>query len=369
MKILFTALLLIHGLIHLMGFAKAFGYAALPQLTRPISRPEGLLWLLAAGLLLLSALLLWISRTTWPLLALVSLILSQGLIVRHWQAARFGSVANLLVLLVAAPAFNQVRFDRMVQREADELLAGITPPALARPVAPEDLRILPPVVQRWLQRSGLEGKIPPAVVRLKQTGRLRTTPSGNWMPFTAEQYFDLNRPSFVWQADVRMLPMIHLSGRDKFRNGEGEMLIKLLASVDVVNEGHTVPMNTGTMLRFLGELCWFPAAALHPYLRWEAAGPNAARATLSYQGTEVSGLFTFTPEGDLRSFEALRYYGGGPDARQYPWRVEAMGYHTFHGYRIPHQNRVSWQLPEGEFTWLELEITALEPDVKERFTR
>ena len=43
-------LLILHGLIHLMGFAKAFGYAELPQLTQPISRDWGVVWLLAGGL-------------------------------------------------------------------------------------------------------------------------------------------------------------------------------------------------------------------------------------------------------------------------------------------------------------------------------
>lgn len=36
------------GHSHLMGFEKAFEYAELPQLTRPISWPLGLVWLAAA---------------------------------------------------------------------------------------------------------------------------------------------------------------------------------------------------------------------------------------------------------------------------------------------------------------------------------
>ena len=42
------ALVGVHGLIHLMGFAKGFGFADLPQLTQPISRGWGLAWLIAA---------------------------------------------------------------------------------------------------------------------------------------------------------------------------------------------------------------------------------------------------------------------------------------------------------------------------------
>lgn len=43
------ALLGVHGLIHLMGFAKGFGYADLPQLTQPISRAWGAGWLVTYG--------------------------------------------------------------------------------------------------------------------------------------------------------------------------------------------------------------------------------------------------------------------------------------------------------------------------------
>ena len=42
MRWIVAILLAVHGLIHLMGFAKAFGYAELPQLTQPISREMGL---------------------------------------------------------------------------------------------------------------------------------------------------------------------------------------------------------------------------------------------------------------------------------------------------------------------------------------
>ena len=45
MKLAFTVLLLVHGLVHGMGFLKAFGLVRLPQLASPISRPLGVLWL------------------------------------------------------------------------------------------------------------------------------------------------------------------------------------------------------------------------------------------------------------------------------------------------------------------------------------
>jgi hypothetical protein len=41
-------LLVVHGLIHLLGFAKAVRLADLPQLTEPISPFLGAVWLLAS---------------------------------------------------------------------------------------------------------------------------------------------------------------------------------------------------------------------------------------------------------------------------------------------------------------------------------
>jgi hypothetical protein len=41
MRAQLVAVLVVHGLLHIMGFAKAFGLAELPPLTVPIARPTG----------------------------------------------------------------------------------------------------------------------------------------------------------------------------------------------------------------------------------------------------------------------------------------------------------------------------------------
>jgi hypothetical protein len=168
-------------------------------------------------------------------------------------------------------------------------------------------------------------------VRLKQKGELKTKPEGKWMPFTAEQYFDVKNPAFVWVTDVTAFPEIHLSGRDKFYDVKGEMLIKLLSLIPVVDEGKNDKVNSGTMLWFLGETCWFPSAVLNQYITWEEVDANSAKATFSLNNKKVSGLFTFTKNGEFKSFEAERYYGAGEDAQKEKWLVEAISYLKFEG--------------------------------------
>ena len=91
MKFLLLILIVFHGLIHLLGFAKAFHLAAVTQLAQPISKANGALWLVAALLFVLAALLWWFKNDTWWLFAAVATLVSQYLIFTSWQDAKFGT--------------------------------------------------------------------------------------------------------------------------------------------------------------------------------------------------------------------------------------------------------------------------------------
>ena len=99
------ALIAIHALIHFMGFAKAFGLAELTQLTQPIGRGMGLLWLLAGLTLLLAAVMVKTHPGSWWWLAFAGVLLSQAVLFSSWSDARFGTVANVLIALFALQAF------------------------------------------------------------------------------------------------------------------------------------------------------------------------------------------------------------------------------------------------------------------------
>jgi len=99
LRIIFLVVLCLHGMIHLLGFAKAFGLALLPQLTQPISRPRGLLWLAAGALVLATAALLPLAPRWWWVVGAVAVVTSQAVIVTSWSDARFGTLANIVLLV------------------------------------------------------------------------------------------------------------------------------------------------------------------------------------------------------------------------------------------------------------------------------
>ncbi|MDZ4699304.1 MAG: hypothetical protein SH809_06345 [Rhodothermales bacterium] len=76
----FLVVLVLHGLIHVMGFAKAFGYAEIPALTLPISRGQGVLWLLAGHTMLLTAGCLVQAPRLWGSVGLRAVVKGSGIL-------------------------------------------------------------------------------------------------------------------------------------------------------------------------------------------------------------------------------------------------------------------------------------------------
>ncbi len=84
---------------------------------------------------------------------------------------------------------------------------------------------------------------------------------------------------------------------------------------------------------------------------------SSACMTLCYGEITGSGIFRFTPDGDLALFSAMRYMGGEEGAQQHGWIITAESWRTFNGIRVPYKLRATWKLPEEDWTWLRMEIT------------
>jgi hypothetical protein len=125
-RIAFAVVIGIHGLIHLLGAAKAFGWADVPQLRHAISPRGGALWLVAAMLLAGAAITVALGAQSWWWLGLPGMVLSQALITQSWSDAKFGTIVNaviavplLLLLIDARPSSFRSRF----AHDRDALLA------------------------------------------------------------------------------------------------------------------------------------------------------------------------------------------------------------------------------------------------------
>jgi hypothetical protein len=126
-------------------------------------------------------------------------------------------------------------------------------------------------------------------------------------------------------------------------------------------------LDQGGLLRFLGEVQWFPAAALARYITWEEVAPDSARATMTWGGITASMTFRFSPGGRLLESSAMRY--NDARARDERWVNRNQEDGEFGGLRLPASGEARWEYDSGPSPYIRWRITAIEPDRPARFER
>lgn len=363
-RLIFSSILVLHGLLHLVGFAKEWDIGSQGELSGKTfidlsgngSRIAGSLWLITGALFLATAVLFLLRREWYWLPAAVGLLISQTLIIIYWKDARYGTFVNIIVFVVVLFAAAAMLFGQAVKREVKLLQSQALKDD--KIVTEEMLSALPQNVQRWLRHTAVAGSKNPNIIRIMQKGSMRSKPGGKWMPFSAVQYFSIDPPAFVWDARIKVTPFIDIAARDRYHNGSGHMLIKPMYIFTAANSSGK-EMDQGTMLRYLAEMAWFPQAAVSPYLRWEALNDRQSKVTMSYGGIQASGTYSFDEAGNVTAFEARRYGDFGGIYRKETWSINVTGYQTFNNRLIGNTSEVTWKLKEGDFKWLILEVTAI----------
>lgn len=354
LKTIIVLLIFIHGLIHLIGLVRAFAPEKVNQFNAFVSKPAGLAWLLAALLFLLAALALISNRDWWWMAALCAVVISQTLIIIFWQDARFGTIPNLIVSVAILIGFATWNFNLQTSRDIRALLAET--PVESIVITGEMLSVLPTPVQKWLSYSGVVGKEKINNVYLKQTGAMKLNPNQKgWIGSEAEQSFNTIEPQFIWQVKTSIygLPVV---GRDDYSGGKGRMLIKLAGLLPVANLSDQPKLNESTMQRYLGEIVWFPSAALSPFISWETVDDHSARATMEYGGISGTALFYFNEQGEPLKVVIPRYRDINDDEPT-DWVAEIKAIGEFGDIRVPVKVEASWLPEEGKFTWYIFEVS------------
>ncbi|MCG8573594.1 MAG: hypothetical protein MI810_01815 [Flavobacteriales bacterium] len=363
MRLALIILISIHGIIHLFGFFKAFEIAEFNTINQPISRALGLIWLLTFVLFAMAIASMLVHFKYWWIIGLAAVLTSQWLIFNFWFDAKFGTIANVIILGATIIAYSTFQFNHKVSQERKRLLENSK--NLTQQIVTESaISNLPVIVQKWLKHSGIVGKESISNVRLVQDLQLKMKEDQKaWNTAKADQYFSIQPPAFNWKLNMQMGPGIEVVGRDKFENGDGEMVIKMLSLIPIANGKNSTKIDEASLQRYLAEIVWFPSAALSPYISWESVDEQSAKATMSYKETKGSGIFHFGQDGEFVSFTAMRFKDIKDDEPKL-WTVNALKTEERNGIRIPVECEAQWKLADQDWTWLKLKIIDIEYDVK-----
>lgn len=96
MKTAFALFIVIHGLIHLLGFLKAFELAKINELKMPVTKAAGMIWLLTSFLFVAMAILYLGNSPYYIGVGIAGVTLSQALVWKDWKEAKFGTIPNII---------------------------------------------------------------------------------------------------------------------------------------------------------------------------------------------------------------------------------------------------------------------------------
>jgi hypothetical protein len=358
MRIALSVFTALHGLIHVLGPAKAFGWTEVSQIRVPVSPAAGLLWFLAAVLLIAGAMGLALGAQWWWYPTLPGVLLSQGLILTTWSDARVGTLANLIIalpLLVTALDARSSSFRSRFTHDRNALLART--PLPTPPVTEADLTPLPPLMQTYLRHMGVVGR--PRVHNLRVTfnAQMRSSATSPWMKATATQYEFFAPPArlFHMNASRAGLPfdIFH-----RYVDGAATFQVRIAGLLSVVDKHGPGLTNDETVTLMNDVLVMAPAAVLDLPFAFETTGDRSLRATFRNAQYTVSAALTFDGAGDLVGF-ASADRAHDRDSGAATWSTPISEYRQVDGIRIGSHGDANWIEPSGEWTYGRFEITSL----------
>jgi hypothetical protein len=364
----FAVFVVVHGLIHTLGFAKAFRLAELPQLEQPISPFFGLMWAISALLFVAAGFSLIAWPRWWWAIGACAIAVSMLAIFPSWTDARFGALANLIAavgvifgFLAQGPGSLRAAYEH----DVDLALGRVAPTA---PITNADLAPLPSIVQRYLHSSGVVGQPRVRNVRVRMHGRIRSGPAARWMRFDAEQYSFFDQPARFFYLNASMF-VIPVQGYHRYAGPTATMLVKAAALVPVVHvSGHE--MTRGETVTMFNDMCIMaPATLIDPAVQWESVDATSVRATFTNAGHTIRAELWFDEAGELTNFVSDDRYQTSPDGknlRKVRWSTPVGGYRTFGPVRLTSGGEGRWHEPGREYAYIELTIDDIQYNVGAR---
>lgn len=364
MRTAFLVFLLVHGAIHLLGFAKGFRLAEIAPLDQPISRAVGGVWLSSSLAFFGSAALFAFAPGHWWVAAVPALVLSQFAIATSWGDAKFGTVANLVVLVPLALSLLDLRSTSFRSIYEQDVARGLALEVAEAPVTEADLAGLPSSVQTYLRRTGSVGRPRVHHVRTRWRAQMRRAPGAPWMEARAAQYnfFDPPRARvFLMNASRYGVPFVALH---RYVGDAATMQVRVASLVDIV-DARGPEMNQGETVTMFNDMCLLaPASLVDADVEWQEIDEHSVRGTFTNAGHTIAAVLSFDTHGDLVDFVSEDRFlsADGKSYQKYPWSTPVRDYRDFGGRRVPSRGEAVWKQPAGDFVYGRFELEEVEYD-------
>lgn len=361
MKTALAIFIILHGIIHFLGFSKAFKLADISQLNQHIGRLAGSFWLLAGLLFLISSVLIFSNKEWWWMPGIAAVLISQVLILQSWQDARYGTIANIIVFLTIVASFGIWNFHRSFINDYEKSLSR-TERITNETLTESDIQHLPLPVQRYLIYAGVLNRDKVKNVAIRFHGEMRGKKM-DWFKFQSVQYnfYDVPSRLFYMTAQIKGL---NVPGYHRYKNGIASMQIKLLGLIPVVDVKGELLNKTETVTLF-NDMCLIsPATLIDKNIKWKEIDSLSSKAYFTCNGITISAILHFNETGQLLNFISDdRYDISGDTAVNYRFSTPVYDYKNINGINIFTRGETIWHYPDGEFVYGKFHLNSIANNV------
>ncbi len=361
MKYAYILLFILHGLIHVIGFAKAFQLAEVKQISQAISRLDGSLWLLTTVLCGLTAILIIFKSNYWWSLGIIAIFLSQYLIISCWKDAKFGTIINVVLLIPVLIGYFSFAYENYYRKEVNFLLSTSIPNQQDL-LEESDIEHLPDAIKRYIRYTGSIGKPKVQNFSIHFSGKIRRNEESEWMPFMSEQNNFMASPArlFFMKARMKGLPVY---GYHCYKNGKAFMDIRLFSLFKVqYMDGHD--MDVAETVTFFNDMCCMaPATLIDPRISWKETGPQSVHAVFKNNAIAISAELLFNEKGELINFISGDRFNAEAGSKM-PWSTPLKNYKNYNGYRLASYADAVYTYPENEMTYGNFELVGIQYNLR-----
>ncbi len=190
---------------------------------------------------------------------------------------------------------------------------------------------------------------------------LKMSPTKDWGKLHTTQFNSVKPIGRVAYMKILSMP---IAARDLYRDGYGEMNVKLLSLIKVAFDNNKEIAQSALITTFC-EFMLIPGYLLLNNIKWEQIDDYTVRGTLIDNENEVSGMFYFDKDGLFTHFETFdRYFTISKNNYQkVKFSVIVESYKNQNNLKIAEKVKVMWHLPEGDFEYYKGTIDRIEFNV------
>jgi hypothetical protein len=261
-------------------------------------------------------------------------------------------LAVILILFIIILWSGKLRWQNFIASQIKNF--DRSPTSQPKPIHLDEVKDLPPIVQKYFHLVLKDGHKIIQSVNLHQIGGFRAKAEiRSWSDMTATQTFATSPKGYVWNAKITMIPGVSIQVCDSYINGKASMQGKILWLITLMDIKNDKELNAGALQRYLAEAVWFPTALLPSQgIRWKKIDDLRAEATLTDHDITVTMSYQFNEKGEIISiYTPNRYREVNGKYVSTPWRARVSNYIESNGYLIPSSGEVEWILKDQVYTY------------------